>query len=50
MFFDLFNISISLQKYINKILTKKLSVIIIIYINNILIYNNNIYLCYFEII
>lgn len=41
MLFDLFNALISLQRYINKILIKKLEVFIIMYLDNILIYTKN---------
>ena len=41
MFFDLFNASIIFQKYINKILAKKLDIFVIIYLDNILIYIKN---------
>lgn len=41
IFFRLFNILITFQKYINKILTKKLDIFIIIFFNNILIYTKN---------
>lgn len=42
MFFDLSNIPISFQSYINKILVKKFNIFMIIYLNNILIYIDNI--------
>ena len=42
MIFSLSNISASFQAYINKILAEKLSIFIIIYLNNILIYIENI--------
>ena len=41
MFFRLFNIPISFQGYINKILVKKLDIIIIVYLNNIFIYTKS---------
>lgn len=39
--FRLSNILTTFWNYINKILAKKLNIFIIIYINNILIYNKN---------
>ena len=41
MFFSLSNISAIFQKYINNILAKKLDIFIIVYLNNILIYNKD---------
>ena len=41
MFFDLSNILAIFQGYINKILTKKLDIFIIVYLDNILIYTKN---------
>lgn len=41
MFFGLNNKIASFQKYVNKILTKKLHILVIIYLNNILIYLKN---------
>lgn len=38
MFFGLSNISTSFQGYINKILTEKLDIFVIIYLDDILIY------------
>ena len=38
MFFGLFNPLATFQKYINKILARKLDIFIIIYLDNILIY------------
>lgn len=42
MLFGLFNISVSFLGYIIKILTKKLDVFMIIYLDNILIYINKV--------
>lgn len=42
MSFDLSNTPASFQSYINKILAKKLDVIVIVYLNNILIYPNEV--------
>lgn len=39
--FSLFNASTTFQNYINKILTKKLDIFVIVYLNNILIYIKN---------
>lgn len=39
--FGLFNALISFQNYINKILAEKLNIFIIIYLNDIFIYTNN---------
>ena len=39
MLFDLFNASATFQRYINKILAEKLDIIVIVYLNNILIYS-----------
>ena len=41
MFFDLSNASATFQRYINKILAKKLDVFVIIYLDNILIYTED---------
>ena len=41
MLFELTNVSTSFQRYINKILTKKLDIFIIIYLDNIFIYTDN---------
>ena len=41
MLFGLFNASASFQGYINKILTKKLNIFVIIYLNNIFIYTKD---------
>ena len=38
MFFGLFNISASFRNYINKILTEKLNIFIIVYFDDIFIY------------
>ena len=40
MLFGLTNVPISFQKYINKILAKKLNIFITVYLDNILIYIN----------
>ena len=41
MFFELINVSTIFQIYINKILRNFIDVICVVYLNNILIYNNN---------
>ena len=41
MFFRLTNASLSFQEYINKILTKKLDIFAILYLDNIFIYTDN---------
>ena len=41
MFFNFFNTLAIFQEYINKILTKKLDIFIIIYLNNRLIYSKD---------
>ena len=41
MSFGLINIPVSFQKYINKILTEKLDIFIIVYLENIFLYTNN---------
>ena len=41
MFFGLTNIPANFQKYINKILTKKFNIFVIVYLDNILIYIDN---------
>ncbi len=41
MLFGLSNVSASCQDYINKILIEKLDIFIIMYLNNILIYNKD---------
>ena len=41
MIFDLFNAPAIFQKYVNKILAKKLNIFIIIYLDNIFIYTKN---------
>ena len=41
MLFGAFNAPASFQGYINKILTKKLNVFIIVYLDNILIYTKD---------
>ena len=41
MFFCLFNALAIFQRYINKILARKLDFFIIVYLNNILIYIKN---------
>ena len=41
MLFELSNAAASFQGYINKILTKKLDVFVIVYLDNILIYSKN---------
>ena len=39
MFFDLVNVSITFQTYINKVLINLINVIYVVYLNDILIYN-----------
>ncbi len=41
MLFELFNTPASFQGYINKILTEKLDIFVIIYLDNILIYTKD---------
>ena len=41
MFFELINVSAIFQIYINKTLRNFINVICVVYLNNILIYNNN---------
>ena len=41
MTFGLFNAPVSFQGYINKILAEKLNIFVIIYLNDILIYNKD---------
>lgn len=41
IFFELSNIVVSFQRYINKIIIKKQNIFVIIYINNILFYIKN---------
>ena len=41
IFFDLFNVSISFQDYINKILAKKLDFFVIVYLDDIFIYTKD---------
>ena len=41
MLFDLSNVSTMFQKYINKILIEKFDILIIIYLNDILIYTKD---------
>lgn len=41
MFFRLFNVSASFQDYINNILTKKFDIFIIVYLNDIFIYTED---------
>jgi len=41
MFFDLYNKFVLFQKYINNIFREFLNKFCIVYLNNILIYNNN---------
>ena len=41
MFFGFFNALANFQRYINKILAEKLDIIIILYLDNILIYTKN---------
>ena len=41
MSFGLTNAPINFQKYINKILTQKLDIFIIVYLDNIFIYNDD---------
>ena len=48
MFFKLLNILITLQRYVNKILVKKLDIFIIVYLNNILIYIKDLNQSYIE--
>lgn len=42
MFFGLSNASVSFQRYINKILIKKLDIFVIVYLDDILIYTKKI--------
>lgn len=39
--FGLSNIPVSFQNYVNKILSEKLDIFLIVYLNNIFIYNEN---------
>ncbi len=39
--FGLFNILVSFQVYINKILVKKLNIFVVVYLDNILIYTKD---------
>ena len=41
MLFRLFNVPASFQSYINKILVKKINIIVIVYLDNIFIYNKD---------
>ena len=41
MLFGLSNALATFQKYVNKILAEKLDIFIIVYLNNILIYNKD---------
>ena len=41
MFFNLVNVSITFQTYINKVLINLINVTYIVYLNDILIYNVN---------
>ena len=41
MFFGFFNALTTFQRYINKILAEKLNIFVIVYLNNILIYIEN---------
>lgn len=50
MFFDSFNTSASFQDYINKIIAKKLDIIIVIYLNKILVNTGNTGQSYIETI
>ena len=50
MFFDFFNILVTFQKFINRILAKKLNIFIIIYLDNILIYIEDLSQPYIEAI
>ena len=50
MFFDLFNTLTTFSDYINKILSEKLDIIIIIYLNNILIYSKNLDQPYIKVV
>lgn len=47
---SLFNVPVSFEGYINKILAKKLNIIVIKYLDDILIYTKNIRSDYFEAI
>ena len=38
MFFSFFNALVTFQKYTNKILAKKLDIFVIVYLNNIFLY------------
>ena len=48
MLFDFFNIPISFQNYVPKILAEKLDVFVIVYLNNILIYRKDAVQSYVE--
>ena len=41
MFFGLLNALVNLQRYINKILAKKLDIFVIIYLDDIFLYTKN---------
>lgn len=41
MLFELSNASANYQKFINKIIAKKFDILVIVYINDILIYTKN---------
>ena len=50
MLFSFSNISVTFQRYINKILAKKLDIFIMIYLNDMLIYTKNLSQPYVEVI
>ena len=41
MLFELLNLSVSFQNYINKILVEKLNIFVIVYLNDIFIYTED---------
>ena len=41
MFFNLINLSVSFQGYINKIFAEKLNIFVSVYLNDIFIYTND---------
>ncbi len=50
MLFDLSNIPVSFQSYINKILAKKLDIFVVVYLDNILVYIEDVEQQYVEIV
>ena len=50
MFYKLFNVPANFQNYINTILAKKFDIFIIVYLDEILIYNKNLSKDHIEII